>query len=1596
MPFSPLKSRFGRAHGSDRRRASRACLAGVLIFAFAGLAQPQPLAPAPGEGPTSARLPASAFQNQTAALPPAISGTITWLPQGPSPAYGGQAENAAVSNAVAGAVHVVAPHPANANTLFIGTVNGGVWRTLNAQSASPSWTPLTDLLGSLSIGALAFDPTDAANNTLVAGVGRFSSSGLQGGPRTGLQRTVNGGNTWTEINGGGVLTGKNIAGVAARGNTLVVAVNEADVFAVANTGLFRSANGGATFTQISGGAGTGLPSGVCNDLTSDPVNQSVLYAPLNFSTANGIYKSSDTGATWTRVSSPAMDALIVAFTTSNIEIAVGRNNNVFVGIINVGQLAGLFFSPDGGTTWTLMDLPQTNEAGGSVGINPKPKGNGDPGGQGSIHFSLAADPTNPTIVYAGGDRQSAGFQDFFGFPNAIGAMTYSGRLFRGDASQPTGTQWVHLTHSRILGAAGGGTASSSAPHADSRDMAFDAAGNLIEGDDGGVWKRTNARTNTGDWFSLNGSGLQITEAHNVAYDANSRVVMSGNQDTGTTRQLAPGGQAWLAMHNGDGGDVAVETRSRPGFSVTYTSFQNIIGFRRTVFDAGNNPVQVDFPALNVTNGISLRQTPNFVTPAQINTVDPLRLVFIGRLAVYESFDQGETLRVVGTNVFTNNTPTPLAYGGRRNGAANPDVLYVAEGSVVLLRTNNSLTLNPTASPFPGGTVTAIALDSADFMNAYVSDDVSVYRTANGGATWNNLTGNLTGVGRIWCLRFLPGFGVNGVLVGTDVGVFLSRTDQPGVWRRVSSTFPNAMVWDTDYDAVADTLVVSTMGRGVWLLPDAALQLLGDNLPPRITAEPRDVTVNPGATATFSLSAISAAPLTYQWRFNGFNISGQTNSTLILANVQPALAGGYTVRVVNSNGFALSASATLGVNSGPGIVVQPENISASAGDAVTFSVTASGTAPLTYRWLLNGSNVTGAISSTLFLPSAQIVDAGSYSVVVTNSLGSVTSSIAVLTVDSPPFVVSQPSSRIVTSGTQVSFSVSVLGNTPFTYQWGFNGTDLPGATGAAFSIPSAAESHAGLYSVTVANPLGQRGSTSALLTVLPLSVTVPWAATAGGPGSDIGHAIALDPAGNAFVTGTFNGTATFGATTLTSAGLSDIFVAKYDPNGQLLWARRAGGAGYDNGAGIAVDAAGNCHITGSFEGVATFGTATLINSSPASYSDVFVAKYDSAGNLVWARGTGTDFSADTGTAIAVDSLGNVLITGRSVQDTFGVAALNNLGRIFVAKYDSAGNPVWARKSGSFSGGTYDTGTGIGADAAGNVYVTGTFLSPVADFGGVLLTNLGFGDSFLSKYDPAGTLQWVRQAGGAGDDRPNGLAVDAAGNAHLVGEFSGTAAFGVANLVSAGGASDIFIAKFNASGAALWARAAGGQSADAARGVAVDPAGNVHVTGYFGGAASFGAINLSGIVGTYDAFVTRLDANGNFTFAQQAGGTDLNGDFGLGIAADAAGNAILTGYFTGTSTLGNATPTSAGGEDLFVMRFNSFISSGATPTLAFSVSGGRLVTSWPVSASAFILQTATNLGLQNWVDATNTLAIVGNNFVTTNTLGSGPFFLRLRKP
>ena len=310
--------------------------------------------------------------------PPILPGA--WFPVGPAPIQNGQEGNIKdypgdplTENEASGAINTVASQPGNADVIYVGTVNGGVWKTTNGTASNPVWTPLTDNQESASIRVIKFDPTDATHQTVIAGIGDTSSFGELGGPLTGLLRTTDGGAHWSAIDGGGTLISESISGVVARGNTIIFSTDNNWVFQTCSKlGIFRSTDGGTTFSQISGAGGTGLPGGIAYDLAEDPNNNAILYTAVTFASAasgcgggvDGIYKSSDTGATWTKVSDATIDALLVnppsGMATASVKMAVGNSNNVFVTIMNNGTppfqyLAGFFRSGDGGATWQSLD-----------------------------------------------------------------------------------------------------------------------------------------------------------------------------------------------------------------------------------------------------------------------------------------------------------------------------------------------------------------------------------------------------------------------------------------------------------------------------------------------------------------------------------------------------------------------------------------------------------------------------------------------------------------------------------------------------------------------------------------------------------------------------------------------------------------------------------------------------------------------------------------------------------------------------------------------------------------------------------------------------------------------------------------------------------------------------------------------------------------------------------------------------------------------------------------------------------------------------------------------------------------------------------------
>lgn len=887
-------------------KKSIAFLALALAVPFAGWSQDSP---SRDEGPT--RL-------LRVAEPPSLPVTGTaWVSHGPSPTNNGQTEGI-TNNPVIGAIQTVVAHPQDDDILWAGAVNGGIWKTTNATNASPTWTAMGDTFSSLSIGAMGLDPTDGTFNTIVAGFGRFSSFGSVGGPRNGLLRTTNGGTNWTELNPA-TLIGTNISGIAARGATIVVSVNNSNAFSCGTLGIFRSTDTGASFTIVSGAGGSGLPRGRAFDLAADPTNNAVLYTAIRDAgvcTAggiNGLYRSTDTGATWTRVSDATMDALMTdAAGHNNTRISVGLSGQVYVGIMDNGQLAGLFRSSTGTGSWTQLDTPKTNEGGTDVGIHPRMK----PGSQGGTHFSIVADPTDANIVYVGGDRQPSPFT------NSIGADNFAGRIFRVNATSNAGAQATSLTNCAVATAACNGTVSTSSdssPHADSRKMVFDGAGNLLEVDDGGIYRRTNPRT-TGDWFSVNGS-LRVTEIHDVSWDRVSNMIASGNQDTGTSEQTTVGGTTWNQVSQGDGGDVAIDDFSSGTQSIRFTSFQNLGSLRRRIMNASGSATSTVFPALTVLSG-GPAFVGQFVTPLEINNVDATRLLIAGFNDLYESLDRGDTI----TALAFNRTATAIVHGGTSSGIDNVNLIYAiattglnAGGPNVFVRTAGSGA--PVQTATSPGTVALrdIAVDPTDWQKAYVINTAGeVFSTPNAGATWTNITGNLSsGTTDIRSITVVPGSPA-ALAVGGLNGVFRMDTSAAGVWTQWGSGLSNAPVWDLDFDSVDDTLIAGTMGRGAWKLNP----VVNTGPLPELTINDVAVTEGNGGTTnasfTVTLNPASAGTVTVNYttaddtatsgissfsNSSGITINSSGNATPYPATIAVAgITGTVTKVTATLNGF----------------------------------------------------------------------------------------------------------------------------------------------------------------------------------------------------------------------------------------------------------------------------------------------------------------------------------------------------------------------------------------------------------------------------------------------------------------------------------------------------------------------------------------------------------------------------------------------------------------------------------------------------------------------------------------------------------------------
>jgi len=503
----------------------------------------------------------------------------------------------------------------------------------------------------------------------------------------------------------------------------------------------------------------------------------------------------------------------------------------------------------------------------------------------------------------------------------------------------------------------------------------------------------------------------------------------------------------------------------------------------------------------------------------------------------------------------------------------------------------------------------------------------------------------------------------------------------------------------------------------------------------------------------------------------------------------------------------------------------------------------------------------------------------------------------------------------------------------------------------------------------------------------------------------GLGIATDAQGNVYVAGKFYGTATFGDTNspIASFGDSDAFLAKYSSQGQLQWAKKFGGTGYDAANAVAVDTNGNIYVAGRFGGPAAFGSFTLTNLSAG-----FTMKVNPATtNVVWAKSDGAEWFG-----VAASAGGNSHVVGDAVA--FQIAGSKLAGPIALAKYDSGGVRQWYTNSLAPNLSTSGSGKAIAVDTNGNVYITGIFRR-VVEFGATSLTNAATANNtrdeiFVAKFNTAGVPQWARRGGGEGDDQGLGIGVDGVGNAVVTGFCDNTSSLNGGTSVSfdiggfilpgavGGGLGNMFLARFNPSGTGLWARKLAGTSYGAA--AAVVASGETYVAGHFRSTPlDFGGVALAKDWSNEEIFAVKYDPPGNAMWGRRSSSTEVGVRFGRAIAVAVDGSVYETGEYSGVFPV-DFDGTTLGSKSTAVSMFVAKLAAPSAPApsvQSLTLLGGgviRLAVSGTAGQS-YVIEASGTPG--NFITiATNSLSGGILQFADPGWIGATARFYRLRLP
>jgi len=659
-----------------------------------------------------------------------------WTPLGPDHLVLGGAS-------FSGRVTAIVVDPTDSNTIYVGAAQGGVWKT---NDGGATWVPLTDTHCSLAMGSIAIDPVDP--NIIYAGTGEqnFSIDSYYG---CGVLRSTDRGTTWTQLGAsvfdinttstGGAKISKVVVDPLTAGSTTSTTVHVAS-----SLGVYRSLDSGTTWTQVL--------AGVATDLVLDPSNPAVLYAAIGSTgggTANGIYKSTNGGASYSKLAG--------GFPTSGVgrislAIAPSAPATLYASVHNpsTNGLLGVFKTINGGTSWVQVT------AGAFCST------------QCWYDMIVAVHPADPNTVYFGGVL-----------------------LFK---STDGGNSLQNIT---------GGI------HVDQHALAFDHqnASVVYVGNDGGVFKSTNGGTN---WSSLN-TNLAITQFYPGVslHPTDANYILGGTQDNGTLRFT--GSSVWQEISlGGDGGYTAIDFVSP---STIYHEFQ----WDKTSFSGPRRSDDGGASFAQKNSGIDISDDAAFVPPYVMDPSNSQTLYF-GTFKLYKTTNRGDSWTVLaggadltkGTGVISTIAVAP----------SNPQVIYVgaSDGNVVVT-TNGGSTFTTVISGLPNRFVKAIAVDPTSASTAYVAfsgfGSGHIFTTTNTEASWTNISANLPDV-PVNAILLDPGAPSN-IYIGTDLGVFRS-TDGGGSWLALNTGLPNVAVFDLAFRSGTNVLVAATHGRGVFKIP----------------------------------------------------------------------------------------------------------------------------------------------------------------------------------------------------------------------------------------------------------------------------------------------------------------------------------------------------------------------------------------------------------------------------------------------------------------------------------------------------------------------------------------------------------------------------------------------------------------------------------------------------------------------------------------------------------------------------------------------------------------------------------------------------------